>query len=1099
MTLGPSIAACPAGQAGAAGQCATSPTPLPSTSQCPAPWTGVGSACEMVQPPCPAGQVAAAGCQTPPSTSSCPQGEVGTQVDWGSTGDSYLPWSPYCANQPNPLAASQTESPPPIAQPNRALLPVFSGPIDGGYFKPPNDSRNGYTSPVDFQPPGRPSQATVAIGGGTIYVAARHTDDYTNNDYNLSKVFMFNADTLAYVGAFDDPPNPPQAYYAGQWPDACFSYQPAEYAINQPVGISYYRGEVFVSEACGARVLVYDSNGHFKRQFLTSIAQSFVPNGYAGRILRPAGLDVAWGEVWVKLQGTFDVQGSSPCAMSSPSASAWDTPNAQCSLVGVYDAATGALKALIPHVVRYGCPAGSSNGASSDANQCEQTATYPTQPPDDGSARYGNWDVATSPDTNGVFAQCRMIQRNNLLTQLSIDDLITPDSSGDCPNSRYLEGVTEVWGMKWLLAASGDPGTWTYNQDTNSYSYTPNAGRYITEYDLTNNTGLPFQPLTQARRWQPMDAASNNYRDVAYTYRGPRIDWAGHPTQSNWQHGNQCLYYVVSDADIFVIGYRGEHWYDLARNFGSINFTLDGQPFNPPISSTSPYGQICIPEDTVPSGVHTLGATATADGQTVTKANTSFRIDHDPPIGTISPQPPYVRQTITLAGNATDAQSGLNTAQLQTSPHNANNWNTACSSPNLDTSGNISCQWDTTTVPDGTYDIRAVLTDNVTPDYGGTNTGYTTPVTTTVDNTPPAVTNTSPDLYEDGYETNFRGQDEIHLTHTDAASGLAQTTVSVNTATDGSERGSWRTIGTSSSSGDATLNWDTRSMPDGFYRFDARTCDQVGNCGDYKWQGMLARHKRRQLPESTNCADGTQCYAGQKGGSGASHNFFTSFGTAVDITTPSPITQTSDVSYEAIWNGVGSDSGLYDSHSHLHYPGQLQTGIGTFCGDGATTFGQYVEYFLPGGSGQTRYTECFTGELQTGERHNYKVAVLHGSHRSKALIDSHAKVITQNAAASQGQPEPTSGQINSWKKRGYLLNKLGNRNTSALAEVLGRNQSMAGRFDNWKLRLHPSDNVTTDFHPPTQDNTAIAQDPTYRFSGGIASWCTYDPSRVPCR
>lgn len=67
-----------------------------------------------------------------------------------------------------------------------------------------------------------------------------------------------------------------------------------------------------------------------------------------------------------------------------------------------------------------------------------------------------------------------------------------------------------------------------------------------------------------------------------------------------------------------------------------------------------------------------------------------------------------VKDTITVTANATDAETGIRDVLIQYLPAAGSTWTTVCT----DTTAPYSCAWNTTTVTDGSYSLRATATDN---------------------------------------------------------------------------------------------------------------------------------------------------------------------------------------------------------------------------------------------------------------------------------------------------------------------------------------------------------------------------------------------------
>jgi hypothetical protein len=892
-----------------------------------------------------------------------------------------------------------------------------------------------------------PSPVAVTGGGGVVYIQYAAGGQYGQQH----GIEMFDEKTLAYLGAFGT-----------GGPNTNVGCPPCRVTYNR-AGIAYYNGQVYASDPASDNIDVYDAQGNLKRSFPTMVGA-------------PNGLGVAWGEVWVDLTtgnggGSYD-----------------DTQNNNGGLpeLGVYDAQTGALKAIVP--IDAPCAAGDTEQLVENTDGCAPAGGNRGA---DGSP-YNFWsptfdfqDLAAAPELGGVFAQCHFVGRSAVLTQLSAVDEVDADHYGDCPTNGWLEGVQYVPGMSWLLASSGDPNV--------SYGM---PGQYISEYSV--GPGTAGTRLALRRRWQPMDAQANPgdnnnvmpaFRDAAYHYRGPQIDWSGNSTRPDWQHGNQCVRYIVSDADIFVAGWRGERWYDLARNFSSITFTLDGQTIT---TSTSPNGQVCFNEDSYSSGAHTLAASAVADGQTI-NISTSLHIDHTGPTGTINSQPQYVAHTITLSGNAVQPYSGLGTVTVQSSK-DGTNWSTACSASVDHGDGNWTCQWDTTTVSDGAYQLRAAMSNNVQPAFGGATTGNSSTATTTIDNTPPVITNTAPDIYQAGYEMGGGDVTPVYLTALENLSGAASTTVFVNSATDGSSNGSWNSIGTVTGGGDQTIAWDSVSMPPGFYQLRAHSCNKAGACGDTYWQAEMAsascrpgQHKCPNQPCVSGAelgASGTFCYVAREAGNG---DQWTSYGVSATITTPKNVPTQHNDAGGTFCDCAGDHTADYVNIGGGKYSNVwLQTGINTNCGiqsGSDDTWGDYAEYTSPQGM---TYFQCFNpngtgnpaGDGRTspkGQVQSFKV-VIGGGYHARADINGHPVMIQYEVPPTYGTCPDTdndgdtqydadndgdSGTLSycyvgrKFGKRAYLLEKQGLVNTDASGEINQVNgdncRVLGGTFSNWQI------------------------------------------------
>jgi hypothetical protein len=110
---------------------------------------------------------------------------------------------------------------------------------------------------------------------------------------------------------------------------------------------------------------------------------------------------------------------------------------------------------------------------------------------------------------------------------------------------------------------------------------------------------------------------------------------------------------------------------------------------------------------------------------------TNRRIDNTVPTASLTDPGSPLRGTVTLNATGTDGGSGVLNVQIDRSPAGTNTWTTICT----DASSPYSCPWNTAGVGDGSYDLRAVTTDNA-----GNQTVSTTVASRSVDNTAPTAT-----------------------------------------------------------------------------------------------------------------------------------------------------------------------------------------------------------------------------------------------------------------------------------------------------------------------------------------------------------------------
>ena len=146
----------------------------------------------------------------------------------------------------------------------------------------------------------------------------------------------------------------------------------------------------------------------------------------------------------------------------------------------------------------------------------------------------------------------------------------------------------------------------------------------------------------------------------------------------------------------------------------------------------------------VANGLYDLRAVAT-DGVamvTTSAAVTSRWIDNAVPTAvTLNAVATPLQGSVTLSGTATDAQSGVASVRFQTAPAGTTTWSDACT----DTTTPYSCAFDTTTVADALYDMRAFATDQA-----GNTTASATQTNRRIDNNGPTTAFTNPGAYVRG-------------------------------------------------------------------------------------------------------------------------------------------------------------------------------------------------------------------------------------------------------------------------------------------------------------------------------------------------------------
>jgi hypothetical protein len=178
-------------------------------------------------------------------------------------------------------------------------------------------------------------------------------------------------------------------------------------------------------------------------------------------------------------------------------------------------------------------------------------------------------------------------------------------------------------------------------------------------------------------------------------------------------------------------------------------------------------------------------------GNEVTYVSTAVvKVDTNAPTATLGDPGANLRGTVNLTSVTADTGgSGVGSVTYQRS--DPSGWVTV---PQV---------WDTTTAPDGLYDLRVVVVDRA-----GNSTTSAAVTGRRVDNTAPSAALADPGAY-------LRGTVTLSATSSDAGSGVASVTYQRSDATAG-----WATIAAA---------WDTTGTPDGSYDLRVVVLDVAGN------------------------------------------------------------------------------------------------------------------------------------------------------------------------------------------------------------------------------------------------------------------------------
>ncbi len=101
-------------------------------------------------------------------------------------------------------------------------------------------------------------------------------------------------------------------------------------------------------------------------------------------------------------------------------------------------------------------------------------------------------------------------------------------------------------------------------------------------------------------------------------------------------------------------------------------------------------------------------SSASFTARTVNGGSIAAAPDWTPPTVSIQNPGSPLKGTVNIVATAADAETGVASVRLQYLPSGGSSWVTLCTA----TTAPYTCAWNTTTVTDGGYDLRAVATDN---------------------------------------------------------------------------------------------------------------------------------------------------------------------------------------------------------------------------------------------------------------------------------------------------------------------------------------------------------------------------------------------------
>lgn len=191
-----------------------------------------------------------------------------------------------------------------------------------------------------------------------------------------------------------------------------------------------------------------------------------------------------------------------------------------------------------------------------------------------------------------------------------------------------------------------------------------------------------------------------------------------------------------------------------------------------------------------------LRAVATDNaGFTATDSIADVQVDNRAPSAAMVDPGSPLSGVITLAAEAADADSGVAAVTIQRSPAGKASWTDVCTA----SAAPYSCRFDTRTVAEGSYDLRAIASD-----AAGNAAASATVQNRRVDNTISSVSLEDPGAY-------LRGTVTL-VANASSTAGVASVTIQSSPA----GRSSWTAI-CSDASAPYSCAWNTSATPDGSY------------------------------------------------------------------------------------------------------------------------------------------------------------------------------------------------------------------------------------------------------------------------------------------
>lgn len=335
----------------------------------------------------------------------------------------------------------------------------------------------------------------------------------------------------------------------------------------------------------------------------------------------------------------------------------------------------------------------------------------------------------------------------------------------------------------------------------------------------TSPSGAWTNACTETTTPYDCDFDTTSVADGLYDFRTVAFDVAGNQTastiQTNRRIDNTDPTVTLNAVAAFVRGTITVGGTASDAGSGLASLTLNIRAVGAPTwttlctGATSPRS-CSLNTTTYAAGQYELQLVATdVAGNVATDADAPFTIDNNGPVTTMTNPGSPLSGVELLESTVSDAGSGVASVQYQYKLSAGTTWTNAC----LSSATPFSCNWNTASVADGSYDFRAIATDAL-----GTTTTSATITARVIDNTAPsAVTMTNPG-------TPLRATVTLNATATDTGGGIANVAIQRSPA----GLNTWTTICADTTT-PYSCSFDTTTVTDGSYDFRAVATDNASN------------------------------------------------------------------------------------------------------------------------------------------------------------------------------------------------------------------------------------------------------------------------------